>query len=451
MNTTMATILIVDDDRKLADANFQVLKYDGHTVHVAYELEGGIRLMEDHQPEVILCDLVLGTDSGLQLLSASRTQRHLPDVILVTGHPTEQTAEEAMNLGAYEYMRKPYTKDELTGLVRRILDRRALLSRRRARRREKDADQPLHLIGDSRAMKELLSSLDDVALRQTTVLLRGETGTGKELLTRYVHTNGRNADGPFVAINCAAIPENLLASELFGHEKGAFTGAVASRVGAFERASNGTLLLDEIGDIPASTQVHLLRVIESCEVIRVGGSETIPVTPRLVAATHRDLEALVRQGKFREDLYYRINVYPVVVPPLRSRVSDLPGLVKHFLEELDADENLLSSCALESMKHYHWPGNVRELRNLVENIVIRARGNQVDSDKLQQIFTPLQQLHHTASTDDTLEAIETRRIKEALAGANGNKSHAAEVLGITRRKLYSRMKVLGIGDAAENP
>jgi len=446
----MATILIVDDDRKLADANFQVLKHDGHTVHVAYELDEGLKAMENHQPEVILCDLVLGSDSGLQLLSASRTQRHLPDVILVTGHPTEQTAAEAMSLGAYEYMRKPYAKDELTGLVRRILDRRSLLESRRARRRDKVTEQPLHLIGDSKSMKGLLSSLDDVAPRQTTVLLRGETGTGKELLTRYIHANGPNADGPFVAINCAAIPENLLASELFGHEKGAFTGAVASRAGAFERSSKGTLLLDEIGDIPASTQVHLLRVIESCEVIRVGGSETIAVNPRLVAATHRDLEALVRQGQFREDLYYRINVYPVSVPPLRAHISDLDGLVHHFLRELDADEALLSPCALESMKAYRWPGNVRELRNLVENIVIRSRGNPVDAEKLKQIFTPLQKLHSGATAHDTLESMEIRRIEEALTTADGNKSHAAEALGITRRKLYSRMKVLGMRDSAEN-
>ena len=250
----------------------------------------------------------MGADSGLELLAASRKIRHLPDVVLVTGHPTQQTAEEAMLLGAYEYIKKPYSKDELTNLVRRIVERRSLLETRRARGREAHARDPVCLVANDPIMLELLEMLNDVAPRKTTVLLRGETGTGKEVLTRYLHEQGPTPHGPFVAINCAAIPENLLASELFGHEKGAFTGATASREGAFERASGGTLLLDEIGDIPTATQVHLLRVIESSEVIRVGGSESVRVTPRIVAATHRDIESLVRKGAFREDLYYRINV-----------------------------------------------------------------------------------------------------------------------------------------------
>lgn len=440
----MATILIVDDDRMLADANELVLKEQDHAVHVAYTLEEGLEAMTRYRPEVILCDLVLGSESGIELLARSRTERHLPDVVLVTGHPNQRTAEQAMALGAYEYIRKPYAKEEMTQLVHRILDRRALLENRRARRRSANDKRPVKLVADSPLMTRMLASLDDVAPRKTTVLLRGETGTGKEVLTRYIHERGPNPGGPLVAINCAAIPESLLASELFGHEKGSFTGAHTSRAGAFERASGGTLLLDEVGDIPANTQVHLLRVIESSEVIRVGGADAIPVEPRLVAATHQDLEALVKRGTFREDLYYRLNVYPVRVPALRDRKSDIPALIHQFLWDLEANPDLLTEEALASMKAYHYPGNVRELRNMVENLVIRAHGKQVDADLVRQLVAPLQELDRLGSGSETLEELEIRRIEEAISQAAGNKSQAAEILGITRRKLYSRMKILGI-------
>jgi two-component system NtrC family response regulator len=250
-----------------------------------------------------------------------------------------------------------------------------------------------------------------------------------------------------VAINCAAVPENLLASELFGHEKGAFTGATSDRAGAFERASGGTLLLDEIGDIPPSTQIHLLRVIESREVIRVGGSRPVPVRPRLVAATHRDLDELVRAGAFREDLYFRINVFRVQIPPLRDRPADIPDLVKHFLAELGETGDRIPEPAMPPLLEYAWPGNVRELRNVVENLVIRSKGNPVTEDMIQAMLEPLMRAGtRRAAEGETLAEMEIRKIQDALREAGGNKSKAAAALGISRRKLYSRMNVLGIED-----
>ncbi len=439
----MAKILLVEDDRELADSSFNYLKQRGHTVQLAYTLADGLKAMERHQPDVIVSDLMLGNETGLDLLAASRSQRTIPDVLLVTAHPTAETASDAMDLGAYEYVSKPYELDELDQLIARILERRELLLTRREQRAARAASSTIDVVAVDPAMRETLAAIDDVASRTTTILLRGDTGTGKEVLSRYLHRQGPHPDGPFVGINCAAIPDNLLASELFGHEKGAFTGASNARAGAFERASGGTLLLDEIGDIPASTQVHLLRVLESREVIRVGGSQAIPVNPRLVAATHRNLEDLVRDGTFREDLYYRINVYPVQVPALRNRPADIPELVRFFLREQDSREDLVPESAWPDLIDYHWPGNVRELRNIVENIVIRSRGNPVAPELVRSLLRPLR-LPKGNSQGETLTELEIRRIREALATSQGNKSRAATALGITRRKLYSRMKVLGM-------
>lgn len=438
----MAKMLIVEDDRELADAAFQHLKQSGHTVQVAYSLADGLRSMERHQPQVVVTDLLLGEASGLDIVAASRTQKALPDVVLVTAHPSAESASDAMELGAYEYICKPYAMDELSALVARILERRELLDQ--ARGRPDRGPAPEAVVAGDAGMIKVLQALDEVAPRDTTVLLRGETGTGKEVLARYIHCHGPHPAGPFVALNCAAIPENLLASELFGHERGAFTGAEARRSGAFERADGGTLLLDEIGDIPAGTQVHLLRVLESREVIRVGGNTAIPVHPRLIAATHRDLEQRVHDGLFREDLYFRIHVYPVDIPPLKERPDDIVLLVRHFLSELEADERLLPPEAVAQFQQYHWPGNVRELRNVVENLVIRAHGKPIAAEQVAGLLRPLQRLGRVGPGHETLAELEIRRIREALATAQGNKSKAAATLGISRRRLYSRMKVLGI-------
>ena len=440
----MAAILIVEDDRPLADTTARGLRESGHEVAVAYTLEEGLNRLRDRVPEVVITDLMLADRSGLDLLIKARAAPHPPDVILVTAHATALTAAQAMQQGAYEYIVKPYGIEELRAVVHRVCGRRALVASSPSAPDPAGAADP---IAASPQMRETLDLAREVAASPSTVLLRGESGTGKEEVARYVHRNSPRAGGPFVAINCGAIPENLLASELFGHEKGAFTGAVARRAGAFERASGGTLLLDEIGDISIATQVHLLRAIELREIVRVGSDKAVTVDVRLIAATHRDLEAMLREGTFREDLYYRVNVVAIPVPPLRNRPDDIPALARHFVRQLGGDPGRLTAAALETMQSYTWPGNVRELRNIVENLLIRARGAAVTAELAASILPTGRRAPSSPAVlpeTGTLEEVEAARIRAALAASNGNKARAARALGISRRRLYSRMQILGI-------
>jgi DNA-binding NtrC family response regulator len=384
---------------------------------------------------------MLGEGSGLDVLRAARRRPERPEVILATAHAASHTAAQAMQEGAYEYIVKPYSLEEIGRIVRRIAQRRTLVGEAPA------AVSPgaRELIADSAAMRAVLELAESVAAVPTTVLLRGESGTGKEEIARRIHERSARAGGAFVPVNCGAIPESLLASELFGHERGAFTGAVSSRKGAFERADGGTLLLDEVGDIPLTTQVHLLRAIETREILRVGGSAPVAVDTRIIAATHRDLEDLVRRGAYREDLYYRINVYSIRIPPLRERPGDIPGLVALFLGQGGCAPDRMTAGALEALVSYAWPGNARELRNVVENLVIRSRGGAVTADLVRSVLPSVPVKSGVGGGAETLAEAEARRIREALAQCGGNKAEAARRLGITRRRLYSRMKVLGIG------
>jgi DNA-binding NtrC family response regulator len=440
----MAKILIVEDDPDQALAALRGLKESGHTVQMADAVASGIKLLQKMKPEIVITDLMLGDESGLEVLAAARREEQFPDVIVVTAHPTSDTAAEAMQGGAYEYLSKPFVMADLRAQIQSILERRSLMAESR-RKRSPKVTRADDMIVESPAMKELLQNLQGALLRTTTLLLRGESGSGKEALARYIHEHGAHAEEPFVAINCAALPENLLGSELFGHEKGAFTGADNQRKGAFERAGSGTLLLDEIGDIPLATQVHLLRALENREIQRVGGDETIPVQARVICATHRNLEQMVSEKTFRQDLFFRINVFPIAIPPLRHRPEDIAALTARFLLEFDAPAELIP---LKPFIGYSWPGNVRELRNIVENLVIRSFNQEITERLVSSLLLPPIPAPQAASSGaETLTEMEIRKIREAIAQAGGNKSKAATALGITRRKLYSRMKVLGIEEA----
>ena len=437
----MAKILIVEDDPDQALTALRGLKESGHTVQMADGVESGIKLLRKMKPEIVITDLMLGENSGLEVLTAARGEKQFPDVIVVTAHPSSETANEAMQRGAYEYLSKPYSIEDLRSQVQHIVERRSLIDQcRRKRKQPSDTNSP-DMVVESPTMKKLLHNLEGALARNTTLLLRGESGSGKEQLARYIHSKGPNPDEPFVAINCAALPENLLGSELFGHEKGAFTGADSTRKGAFERAGKGTLLLDEIGDIPLTTQVHLLRALESREIQRVGGDQSISVQARVLCATHRNLEEMVEEETFRQDLFFRINVFPIVIPPLRDRSEDIRAMTKKFLNEFEAPADLIP---IEPLLEYHWPGNVRELRNVVENLVIRSFNQEITPEVVESLLLPPSLPTNRDLKEETLSEMEIRKIKEAICLSGGNKSKAAKHLGITRRKLYSRMNVLGI-------
>jgi DNA-binding NtrC family response regulator len=441
----MAKILVVEDDWSLADMTARGLRESGHEVTVAGTLDEGLRQIEESVPDLVITDLMLDDKSGLDMLRQARDLPQPPEVILITAHPTALTAAQAMQGGAYEYLTKPYSLAELNAIIERVCARRSLVA---AATPMSGASGKRELIAESAAMKETLALADEAAASASTVLLRGESGVGKEEVAMFIHSRSPRANEPFIAINCGAMPESLLASELFGHEKGAFTGAVSRRAGAFERAAGGTLLIDEIGDIPAATQIHLLRAIEAREITRVGSDKTVRLDVRLLAATHRNLEELLRDGKLREDLYYRINVITIQIPPLRERRADVPPLAHHFVRQSGATPDRLSPQALEILQAYTWPGNVRELRNIVENLLIRSRGATISAELVSSVLPTTTTVpsagESPSSSEDTLEEMEAARIREALRAASGNKASAARALGISRRRLYSRIKILDI-------
>jgi len=438
----MAKILIVEDDARLRKMVSDYLREEGHEVSVAADENNGLAALSNSTPEIVITDLMLESGSGINVLKEARAKPEPPEVILVTAHATSHTAAQAMQEGAYEYLTKPYALEEIGNIVKRIVARRELVGQAGAI--VQPADEKDGITADSAKMKHVLQLADDVTVGTTSILLRGESGTGKEVVARYIHANSPRKEHSFVAVNCGAIPESLLASALFGHEQGAFTGANSRKIGAFEGANNGTLLLDEIGDVSLSTQVHLLRVLETREITRVGGSKSIPVDVRLIAATHQDLEAMIRSQSFREDLYYRLNVYPITIPPLRERRDDIPALMDCFLRQLGSDAGCVEEKAMRMLLEYTWPGNVRELRNVSENLMIRAKGGMISVDLLHSVLpdSPLHTVDHQGQ--ETLHELESRRIREALEATNGNKTEAAKLLGISRRRMYSRLKILGI-------
>jgi two-component system response regulator HydG len=396
--------------------------------------------------DVVITDLKMAPIDGLELLKAVKKMSPDTEVVLMTAYASVQTAIEAMKQGAYDYIIKPFDLDEMGLLVDKIAEKRHLVMENRQLREDlQDRAKREMVLGDSTKMREAMDLVAKVAPSDITVLIRGESGTGKELVAEAIHARSPRASGPLVIVNCAALAENLLESELFGHERGAFTGAVRRKLGRFELAHGGSIFLDEIGDVTPALQAKLLRVLQEKRFVRVGGTETISVDVRLIAATNRNLEQAISQGLFREDLYYRLSVFPIHVPPLRERPEDIPALAEYFLGRRGRRLEHLDPRALDQLVGYRWPGNVRELENVLERAVILAGSDRIGLSHLP-LLSPTAVSSPSPEGELNLDRLERESILRALHQAGGNKAKAARLLGITRRALYSRMDRLGLRD-----
>src|SRR6266849_371459 len=457
MTTSNATILIVEDEAKMRRLLELNLADDGFETLSAGDAETGLKLLQNGPVDLVLTDLKLPGMNGLDFLAAVKRFEAAMPVIVMTAFGTVETAVEAMKAGASDYVLKPFSLDEMRMVVHKELDVRRLRAENRSLREAlQQRYQHPNVVARSVKMQEVLATVERVAPTSSTVLLGGESGVGKDLVARAIHEKSRRASGPFIKINSTAIPENLLESELFGYEKGAFTGATTSKPGKFELADKGTLFLDEIGDVPPAIQVKLLRVLQEREFERLGGTRTVRVDVRLVAATNRDLRAALEEGTFREDLYYRLNVVPIDIPPLRERKEDIPDLVNLFIARFCGDSGKpvesITPEAMQILVNYHWPGNVRELQNIVERACALAKGSVLDVADIHLDARPAKGADAASKflpEGMTLEHWEDEMIQEALRRANGNKSQAARLLGLSRNALRYRLSKIGIADEAE--
>ena len=453
----MPAILIVEDEAKMRRLLELNLGEDGFTTFSAGDAEAGLKLLVEHPIDLVVTDLKLPGMDGLEFLQTVKRQNAALPVVVMTAFGSVETAVEAMKAGASDYVLKPFSLAEMRLVVHKELDVRDLREENRSLREAlgKRYAHP-NVVARSPKMQEVLATVERVAPTNSTVLLGGESGVGKDLIARAIHEKSRRARGPFLKINSTAIPENLLESELFGFEKGAFTGAAASKPGKFELADKGTLFLDEIGDVPPVTQVKLLRVLQEREFERLGGTRTIKVDVRLVAATNRDLRAALEQGTFREDLYYRLNVVPIDIAPLRERREDIPDLVNLFITRFAGDSGKgvegITPEAMQILVNYHWPGNVRELQNIVERACALAKGSVLDVADIHLDTRPPKAANGASGflpDGMTLEQWEDEMVQEALRRANGNKSQAARLLGLSRNALRYRLSKIGIADEGE--
>ncbi|OGB92388.1 MAG: hypothetical protein A2Z31_01940 [candidate division NC10 bacterium RBG_16_65_8] len=448
----VALILVVDNEQPVRLTLAMILKGAGHQVLEASGGRAAIETLRDGPVSLVITDLKMPDVSGLDVLRESKTLHPQAEVILLTGHGTIESAVEAMRLGAFDYVTKPFEASELLHRVQNALDRNALVSEIRLLRQQIREQRGIgSLVGKSPQMQRVGDMISRVAATDTTILIQGESGTGKELVARAIHDASPRVDRPFVAVNCGAVPETLLESELFGHVRGAFTGAISTKKGLFEEADNGTLFLDEIGDTALSTQIKLLRVLQEREIRRGGSNTSIKINVRVVAATHRNLEDMVREGRFREDLFYRLNVVTIPVPPLRERRDDIPLLANHFLEltarRMGKTAPTLSQDALAVLVDYAWPGNVRELGNSIEHAVLLAPKDHILPGDLPP------SLRRKASSpnpgaDPTrpvrLDDLERAHILTTLEKLAWNQARAAETLGIGRNTLWRKLKEYGI-------
>ena len=460
----MPAILIVEDEAKMRRLLELNLGEDGFTTFSAEDAETGLRLLGANPVDLVLTDLKLPGMNGLEFLQAIKHQNATLPVVVMTAFGSVETAVEAMKAGASDYVLKPFSLAEMRIKIHNQLDVRNLRERLELQTEEnrslrealgKRYSHP-NLVARSPKMQEVLATVERVAPTNSTVLLGGESGVGKDMVARAIHEKSRRASGPFLKINSTAIPENLLESELFGFEKGAFTGAVASKPGKFELADKGTLFLDEIGDVPPATQVKLLRVLQEREFERLGGTKTVKVDVRLIAATNRDLREALEQGTFREDLYYRLNVVPIDIAPLRERKEDIPDLVNLFISRFAGESGKviesITPQAMQILVNYHWPGNVRELQNIVERACALSKGPQLDAGDIHIDQRPSKGGNGAPGflpEGMTLEQWEDEMVQEALKRANGNKSQAARLLGLSRNALRYRLSKIGIADEAE--
>src|ERR1700752_4716080 len=453
----MPAILIVEDEAKMRRLLELNLGDDGFTTFSAEDAETGLKLLRENSIDLVLTDLKLPGMNGLEFLQTIKHQNAALPVVVMTAFGSVETAVEAMKGGASDYVLKPFSLSEMRMVIRKELDVHNLREENRSLREAlgKRYQHP-NVVARSAKMQEVLGTVDRVAPTNATVLLGGESGVGKDLIARAIHEKSLRSNGTFLKINSTAIPENLLESELFGFEKGAFTGAVASKPGKFELADKGTLFLDEIGDVPPATQVKLLRVLQEREFERLGGTKTVKVDVRLIAATNRDLRQALEQGTFREDLYYRLNVVPIDIAPLRERKEDIPDLVNLFVSRFAGESGKLiegiTPQAMQMLVNYHWPGNVRELQNIIERACALAKESVLEPSDIH-----LDVRHAKAANGPggflpdgmTLEQWEDEMVQEPLRRANGNKSQAARLLGLSRNALRYRLSKIGIADENE--
>lgn len=457
----MANILIVEDEPRMRRLLEISLSGDGHSVHTSGDAESGLLHLRKAGTDLVVTDLKLPGMNGLEFLQEGKRLNPALPFIVMTAYGSVETAVDAMKAGASDYVLKPFTMAEMKLVINKELDVQQV---RDENVRLKEAlGKRYHfqnIVGRSKKMQEVLALVERVAPTNSTVLIGGESGVGKDLIARAIHQNSRRASGPFIKINSTAIPDTLFESELFGFERGAFTGALASKPGKFELADKGTLFLDEIGDVPAAIQVKLLRVLQEREFERLGGTKTLKVDIRMIAATNRDLRAALEEGTFREDLYYRLNVVPIDIPPLREHKEDIHDLVNHFLARFAADNEKeiegITPAALDALMEYHWPGNIRQLENSVERAVALSSGRMIDEKDIYLDTRPSKPAAGSSSSSMqflpegmTLEQWEDNMIREALRRANGNKSQAARLLGLSRNALRYRLGKLGVADEGE--
>jgi len=452
--STARKVLVVDDETSILDTLRILLRREGFDVHTAAGGQSGVEMLAEVRPDVVITDVRMPGVGGLEVMAAAREVDLALPVILMTAQASLQTAVRAVNEGAFYYIQKPFSNDELLAICRRAVETRELKRENHALRSEisrRDRDRSGRPVGKSRSFVEVVRLAETAAPSDSTVLISGESGTGKEVLASYIHAVSERSGGPFVSINCGALPETLLESELFGHVRGSFTGAIRDKDGLFVAARGGTFFLDEVGEMSPATQVKLLRALQAREVIPVGATEAVPVDVRIIAATNRDLDEEIRRGSFRSDLFYRLNVIPLHLPPLRDRRDDVPLLSEFFLRRLaDARGRVpprLTAEALTVLQAYDWPGNVRELENALERAVVLSDGDEIPPaalpDRLTaQAASPL--VSDRLPPNPPLEIIERAYIEWVLQSEGGNKTRTAEVLGIDPSTLYRKLVRYGL-------
>jgi two-component system response regulator HydG len=457
----MSKILLIEDDETMRDGMSQVLKRAGHEVISVFNGADGIQSFSKEKFDLVITDFKMEGMDGMEVLEKVKSIDEYIEILMVTAYGSIDMAVEAMRKGAFDYVTKPFSPKEFIIRVEKALKfRDAKKSEARLGEENKYLRQELNIqynfgeiVGASEKMKNVFERIQKIAKSDSSVMIYGESGTGKEMVARATHFQSNRKDNAFVKVNCGALAEGVLESELFGHEKGSFTGAIKRRLGRFELADKGTIFLDEVGDIPIGTQIKLLRVLQEKEFERVGGEETISVDVRVIAATNKNLMSLVEEGKFREDLFYRLQVIPIELPPLRERTDDIPMLVEHFLEkkslQLNKKPPRVNEMALKELLNYYWPGNVRELENLMERAVVLCEGEEIGQNDLPILLgdpnkSTLNLPREDLSLDEALESLESQLIGRALEKSKGVKTEAARILGLKTSALYYKLEKYGM-------